>query len=202
MFTGIIDHIGTIVASQPTSVGRLLRIASRFEDLTLGESIAVDGVCLTVMAIDGKHFDVQVSPETLAKTTLSGYPQQQTINLERAMCLNDRVGGHLVTGHVDETIVLARKISQDAYCELFFSTVSNQQQCYLIPKGSVTINGVSLTVNAVDASGFSVMLVPHTLANTTLSQLNATMHVNVEWDYVAKIVAKQVTMNEKQTILD
>lgn len=194
MFSGIVDHIGQLVGVQQKTKGVLFRIRSTFSDFNLGESIAVDGVCLTVTAFENDVFECELSPETLVVTRASEYQVGQQLNLERAMCMGDRIGGHLVTGHVDGLITLDNKKQCDEFFELHFSDFSKNNFSYLIPKGSVTINGVSLTVNAIDPEGFSVMLIPHTLERTNLSALNVGDRVNVEWDYMAKIIERQVAV--------
>ena len=192
MFCGIVDHLGTLEHIAPKPDGVLLRIRSQFTDFSLGESIAVDGVCLTVTASDGNTFECELSPETLNVTIAHHYRSGQLLNLERAMRLSDRMGGHWVTGHVSETITVSRKARHDEFVEFYFSDVAKPTLSYLVPKGSVAINGVSLTVNTVDETGFSLMLIPHTLERTNLSSLKVNDRVNVEWDYLAKLVEKQL----------
>ena len=196
MFCGIVDHTGTLEAIDQKSKGVLLRIRSQFSDFSLGESIAVDGVCLTVTAFDENTFDCELSPETMSVTAASAYRVGQLVNLERAMRLSDRIGGHLVTGHVDETILLDNKVRRGDFTEFHFSDFPAEKKAYLIEKGSVTINGVSLTVNKVDEDGFTVMLIPHTLERTQLSDLLPEMRVNIEWDYMAKIIVNSNKVTE------
>lgn len=191
MFSGIVDHTGTVEKIIQKPKGLLFRIRSQFTDFSLGESIAIDGMCLTVTNSDTHTFECELSPETLNVTIAGHYQVGQSLNLERAMRMNDRIGGHLVTGHIDETLIVNKKIHHDDFVELHFSVPSKKSQAYLISKGSVTINGVSLTVNTIDQNGFSVMLIPHTLERTNLSNLDAGTQVNVEWDYVAKIIQRQ-----------
>lgn len=192
MFCGIVDHIGILEHIEQKPKGVLFRVRSEFTDFVLGESIAIDGACLTVTANEADMFECELSPETLNVTIAGNYQIGQPLNLERAMRMNDRIGGHLVTGHVDETILVESKAQHDEFIELYFSGFSRENLAYLIPKGSVTINGVSLTVNAVDENGFSVMLIPHTLERTNLSALVLMQRVNVEWDYMAKLIERQL----------
>ena len=194
MFCGIVDHIGTLEHIERKPKGVLFRIRCQFADFSLGESIAVDGVCLTVIASDEDSFECELSPETLNVTIASRYQVGQLVNLERAMRINDRIGGHWVTGHVAETVVVNSKTKHDEYTELYLSNFSKPNLAYLVPKGSVAINGVSLTVNAVNDTNFSVMLIPHTLERTNLSTLKSNDSVNVEWDYLAKLIEKQWLM--------
>lgn len=197
MFTGIIDHCGKIIAIKQNEQASQIWIASQFNDLKLGESIAIDGVCLTVAEIKNNNFLVDISPETLRLTTLGNLKINSNVNLERAMQLNDRIGGHFVSGHVDQIAKLKNiKLYQD-YIEMEFVNVLHEAGQYLIKKGSVAINGVSLTLNDVLADGsFKVMLIPHTLERTNLSLLKPEDMVNIEYDMLAKLVAKQLSVME------
>ena len=197
MFTGIIDHCGEIAAIDETPEGRCLTLQSDFNNLVLGESIAVDGVCLTVTDIQQGVFCCDVSPETIALTTLATYRKGTQVNLERSLAVGDRMGGHYVTGHVDRTALVVTSAQHDEYYEVQVSGFMQQQATYLVPKGSVTINGVSLTINSITNSTqpvLSVMLVPHTLAITNLCTLQAGTQVNIEFDYYAKIIAHQLAL--------
>lgn len=203
MFTGIIDHCGVIVAIDKTANGLRFTITTEFSDLVLGESIAVDGVCLTVMDLQEHVFCCDVSPETLALTTFSAYVKDTRVNLERALAVGERMGGHYVTGHVDRTAIVSAVVQQAEYLELQLSGFTEQQARYLIPKGSISVNGVSLTINAVlPGPCVSLMLIPYTLAITTLSNLIAGHHVNIEFDYYAKAIAYQLALQtaEKEVL--
>ena len=193
MFSGIVDHFGNLNSIRAASQGAEFVISTQFTQLELGESIAIDGVCLTVTAIGDREFTCQLSPETLAVTTAAHYKVGQALNLERALRVGDAMGGHWVTGHVDGQVVLAEHRQQGKWLWLSFSGVDEEQQAYLVQKGSVAINGVSLTVNTVTQDGFTVMLIPHTLVRTNLHALKVGQAVNVEWDYLAKLVLKSVT---------
>ena len=172
----------------------MLWISCQFDALVLGESISVDGVCLTVVDSKPNGFACEVSPETMGLTIANEYTVGRIVNLERSMCLNDRVGGHLVTGHVDQSLFVEETQSYDGFIEVIFSAVGARNQSYLIEKGSVAVNGVSLTINKVHADGFCVMLIPHTLQRTNLSQLLLGRRVNVEYDQMAKLVNQQVRL--------
>lgn len=189
MFTGIVDHCGELLSIER---GETLRfwIASLFMDLSLGESVAVDGVCLTVTDLRDNQFACELSPETLNITTAGTYKVGQSLNLERAMRFSDRISGHLVTGHVDNTLLISAIKAHQDFTQIDFPGVSEENQRYLIAKGSVAIDGVSLTVNQVYDDGFSVMLIPHTLGRTNLSGLLKGKAVNVEWDYLAKLAVQ------------
>jgi len=188
MFCGIVDHVGTVKFIEQKTDGLLLRIQTQFNDFVVGESIAVDGACLTVIDSQHNNFDCQLSPETTRVTIANSYQIGQVVNLERAMRLNDRIGGHLVTGHVEETIVVKDQIQHDGFIENHFCDYPDDKRAFLIDKGSITINGVSLTVNTVDTNHFSLLLIPHTLERTNLSNLVPGQRVNVEWDYVARLI--------------
>lgn len=199
MFSGIVDHTGILKSIEQKPKGLLFRIQTQFTDFVLGESIAVDGVCLTVVNSSDNTFDCELSPETLKLTIAKTYNVGRTVNLERAMRLNDRIGGHLVTGHVDKTLCIDHRILHDEFIELRFTGFSEEDRAFLIKKGCVAINGVSLTVNTVNADYFSVMLIPHTLERTSLSTIKPGQRVNIEWDYVAKLILNNAGLiNERQ----
>lgn len=192
MFTGIISDVADIKRVEPIASGLRLAINSPFNDLVSGESVSVDGACLTVT--DQKHgcFWVELSLETLQKTIASKYQSGQTVNLERALKMGDRLGGHFVSGHIDQVAVL-KKISRhnDFFCYTF-GDLPDSVQGFLINKGSITINGVSLTLNVVQPGSIELMLIPHTLKNTNLSELTVNDIVNIEFDLLAKMVKKQM----------
>ena len=204
MFTGIVDHCGKIKSiARHANQSIQLEIATQFSDLILGESIAVNGICLTVAEVQGSDFICELSPETLKMTTANHFHQQQTVNLERALRMSDRFGGHFVLGHVDGIAKVVSRIDNTEFCQLTFmisSTISAEMsdyQSYVLPKGSITIDGVSLTINDYVNHQLSVMLIPHTLERTTLSQLSTHAEVNIEFDYLAKIVAAQTNVSTK-----
>ncbi len=192
MFTGIIEGVGRLAAAQPLGgdtrftfdVGTL-----PFEAVQLGESIAVNGVCLTVIAFDAGSFQADASTETLALTTLGALQAGALLNLERAMRPTDRLGGHLVSGHVDG---LGRVLSvhEDARAQRWRFAAPAALLKYIAKKGSICVDGVSLTVNAVDAEGFEVALIPHTVAHTRFSQTGVGDAVNLEVDLVARYVER------------
>jgi riboflavin synthase len=188
MFTGLIEQLGTIEALEPRTDGLSIRIGCALHPYTLGESIAVNGTCLTVKSFSEGHFDADASPETLDKTNLGDLTTGDRVHLERAMALGDRLGGHLVTGHVDGVGTLARRVPAGDYLRAVFE-VPKRLAPFLAPKGSITVNGVSLTVNAVDGACFDVMLVPYTLDETTFDAMQPGARVNLEVDILAKYVA-------------
>lgn len=198
MFTGLIEGVGSILALEPRGGDVRLRIAAGtlpFDDVALGESIAVSGVCLTVIEFDALSFAADASTETLALTTLGGMVEGQAVNLERAMRPTDRLGGHLVSGHVDGVgRVLA--IHDDARAQRWRFAAPSALSKYIATKGSICVDGVSLTVNAVDDEGFEVALIPHTVSHTAFSSTRVGDAVNLEIDLVARYVERLLSARE------
>jgi riboflavin synthase len=192
MFTGIITHVGRVEAMTPADGGTRVRVACpdlAGSGLQAGESIAVAGVCLTVTGFDATGFDADVSGETLRLTTLGGLRPGSNVNLERALRAGDRLGGHLVSGHVDGVGTVAT-ITADGLSQRFSFDPPDALRRYFAVKGSVTVDGVSLTINSVDLGGFGVNLIPHTLAHTTLGTLQPGSRVNLEVDQIARYVER------------
>lgn len=190
MFTGIVAAVGRIRDAQPGSQGVRMVIeadALGLDDVALGDSIAVNGVCLTVTALDAKTFAVDVSPETIACTV--GFEPGAAVNLEKALRLSDRLGGHLVSGHVDGTGVVER-FDPVGDNRLLAIRVPKDLSRYVAQKGSITVNGVSLTVNAIEAEVFRVNLIPHTLGATNLQHLHIGAKVNLEVDLLARYIER------------
>lgn len=192
MFSGIIDHCGRIISCDQRGGGCRLWITCDFTEYTLGESIAVDGICLTVVDFEDKAFCVEVSPETRRLTTADNYCQGSIVNLEKALRVGDRLGGHFVTGHVDQLCRVTALTQINEFVEVSIEELQPQNITYLVPKGSITVNGVSLTINRVLERGFQVMLIPHTRTKTNLESLRIDQQVNVECDYLAKCVSNHV----------
>ncbi len=201
MFTGIIEQCGKIVSLDACDVGVRLVIDSVFDDTRIGESIAVNGVCLTLIPHDQGKLAFDVSPETLQCTSLGALCAGELVHLERALLLADRLGGHYVTGHVDTTATVASVRALGEYTEMVISGFTEAERLYLCPKGSVTLDGVSLTINAVHKDSITVMLVPHTRANTTLSLWQKGRRMNVEFDYVARVLVHQLGSLSDSTIM-
>lgn len=197
MFTGIVDHCGQIQSVEFNNQRATLWIQSQFDALQLGESISIDGVCLTITETREKSFACELSPETLRLTTAKNYVVGARVNLERALQLSDRLGGHFVFGHVDQTLRVSEIKSHQEFIEMHFAEVSAEQQSYLNPKGSVAINGVSLTINSIDSNSFSVMLIPHTLNRTNLASLQIGQLINIEFDFLAKTIVRQLQLIER-----
>ena len=191
MFTGLVQATGDVVAVREAAEGRALEIAAplRDADLTVGASVAVQGVCLTVTASGGGRSTFQAAFETLSRTTLGSLAVGARVNLEPSLRVGDPLGGHLVSGHVDG-IATVRSIALRGDALQVLIDVPEALRRFIAQKGSVALDGVSLTVNEVDATGFSVGLIPHTLAVTTLGSLAAGTRLNLEVDVLARYVAR------------
>jgi riboflavin synthase len=191
MFTGIIEGFGTITGIRPAGEGRRIAIAADFslDGTKIGDSIAVNGACLTAVSLSKTRFEVDVSPETLDKTTLKNAKVGDRTNIERALRLSDRLDGHLVSGHIDGTGQIIHKTRQGNAILVGFA-VSKALARYMIPKGSVAIDGISLTINNCDANDFEVSIIPHTADITTIGIKNIGDTVNIETDMIGKYVEK------------
>jgi riboflavin synthase len=192
MFTGIIEGVGRLAARQPQGGDIRFSFATGslpFADVQLGESIAVNGVCLTVVAFDAASFQADASTETLALTTLGALAEGAALNLERAMRPTDRLGGHLVSGHVDG-LGSVLSIHEDARAQRWRFAAPPELLRYIAKKGSICVDGVSLTVNEVDDAGFEVALIPHTVAHTAFAHTALGAAVNLEIDLVARYVER------------
>ena len=192
MFTGLVEDVGTVVRADRRSDALVLAVrpgAIPLAELTVGDSVCHDGACLTVTELSRETFTVLAGAETLARTTLGELRVGHRVNLDRALKVGDRLGGHWVTGHVDGTGELAIRRDAGANLVLGFHTVPALLR-YIVEKGSIAIAGVSLTVNSVDADGVSVAIIPHTRDHTTLGELHVGGRVNLEVDILAKHVEK------------
>jgi len=191
MFTGLIESVGKVQSLKRQGNSGQLRIISSLVDgdLQLGESIAVNGACLTVTAWDQRSFSVDISPETMNCTTLGMLRPNQQVNLERALCLADRLGGHLVSGHID-CIATVRRRYQDQNAIRFEFAVPQEVMRYLVVKGSVAVDGISLTVNRVEHDTFSVAVIPHSVEKTTLKLCREGSQVNIETDLLGRYVER------------
>lgn len=191
MFTGIIEGFGTIRAIRSANQGKRLAIESdyRLDESKVGDSISVSGVCLTMVKLDGKRFDVDISPETLQKTTFGSANVGQQVNLERALRLSDRIDGHLVSGHIDGmgTLTQSENLGNAIIVTI---DVPDYLSRYMINKGSVAVDGISLTINACTSTSFSVSIIPYTAAVTTLGQKKNGARVNIETDMIGKYVER------------
>ncbi len=191
MFTGIVEELGTVEAIEPQ--GDALRLSIRattvLDDVRLGDSIAVNGCCLTVAAVDDGVWTADVMQETLDKTSLLGVGPGDRVNLERAVTAGTRLGGHIVQGHVDGVGTVVRRAPSEHW-ELVEVSLPDGLSRYLVDKGSVTVDGVSLTVVEAGADSFTVSLIPETLVRTTLGFRAAGDRVNLEVDVIAKYVER------------
>lgn len=199
MFTGIIQTVGHVQSLQ--KVGGDVRLSIDvnglpMHDVELGESIAVSGVCLTVVAFDENYFAADVSNETLSRTTLGNLIVGDKVNLERALQASSRIGGHWVSGHVDG-VASVQSIGEDARSQRWRFAADKSLLRYIAEKGSVAVNGVSLTVNQADFEGFEVNLVPHTVEHTNFSALVKNSPVNIEVDLMARYVERLMQFNGK-----
>lgn len=194
MFTGLIEDIGTILKVEQRGEGVLITISysSGFNDLKMGESISVDGVCLTITHLKTQSFSVEASAETVMRTTLGNKKPKQKVNLERALRLSNRLGGHLVTGHIDEVAKISAMIPEGSSQKITFQ-ITQKIAKYLVEKGSVAVDGISLTVNEVRGDRFSVNVIPYTAFHTTLASKKVGDEVNIETDILGKYVEKLTT---------
>jgi len=191
MFTGIIQGRGKLLSRRSTKGGLAFELEADFDisDPHEGESIAVNGACLTAYNIRGRRFMADVSPESLSRTTLGNLAANGMVNLERALRLSDRLGGHLVSGHID-CVGKVSGIKKQGEFTVWSFNVPEEQDRYIIEKGSITIDGVSLTVNSCSRGNFSVSIIPHTMEVTTLGRLRNGSVVNIEVDIIGKYIEK------------
>jgi len=197
MFTGLVEEVGILEAMTGSREASRLAIRAErvLEGVQIGDSIAVNGICLTVTSYTSRHFTVDVMPETMNKTSLRDLRQGQRVNLERAMRLGDRFGGHIVSGHVDGTGTIVSR-EPHANAVLFRVAAEPALLKYVIPRGSICIDGISLTVVDVDHAGFSVSIIPHTLAQTSLQDRRPGDKVNLEADVIGKYVERLMGKRE------
>ena len=192
MFTGIIAAVGTIAQLEPRGGDLRLTIDAgelSMDDVKLGDSIACNGCCLTAVELNGQQFAVDVSVESLDLTTIGGWQVGSLINLEKAMQAGDRFGGHMVSGHVDGLGEVVSRHS-DARSERFRLRAPAELARYIAPKGSITIDGTSLTVNVVEGAEFEICIIPHTIDNTIIGTYQAGSAVNLEVDLVARYLER------------
>jgi riboflavin synthase len=194
MFTGIITHVARLLAITPRRSGArlVLQRPADMSGLTVGESLAVSGVCLTVLPLVASgELEFDVSPETLSRTTLGERRPGDPLNLERAMAVGDRFGGHIVSGHVDTTTRVVAREEQNDFATLSFALDPSFSR-YVVEKGSIALDGVSLTIARLTASSLDVAVIPHTLSRTTLGEWSPGRRVNVEVDMIARYVERML----------
>jgi riboflavin synthase len=191
MFTGIVEGLGTIKSLVPQGGGLRMGVQAEFpiEQLKIGDSVAVSGACLTVVVFKNKILEVDVAPETLSKTTLGQAKVGDKVNLEQALRFGDRLGGHLVSGHIDGVGTVKSK-HPVANATIFGFEVSEALSRYIVEKGSIAIDGISLTVNGCDRTSFDVSIIPHTAKWTTIGLKNVGDQVNIETDMIGKYVER------------
>lgn len=191
MFTGIVEEVGKICSIQRIGPSIRLTVNARsvLQDIKAGDSIAVNGICLTAVEFTGSSFMADVMHETVSRTSLSQLKQGSPVNLERAMQLNGRFGGHIVTGHIDGTGTIVR-IQRDSIAVWYTIKTDAAIMRYIIQKGSVAIDGISLTVADLTADSFRVCVIPHTLEHTALAEKRLNSMVNLENDCVGKYIEK------------
>jgi riboflavin synthase len=196
MFTGLVEALGTVKDLTAAGAGRRLTVEAPFApELTLGESVCVNGACLTVVAHDKTAFAFEVGPETLLRTNLGDLAAGDRVNLERSLRFSDRLGGHLVTGHIDGLGRIDQALTQGEWVTTWFRC-PRDLAAQLVTKGSVAVDGISLTVVDVEPERFNVALIPHTLAATTLGFKGVGATVNLETDLLAKYVWKYLQLRQ------
>lgn len=193
MFTGLVESLAVIADVLPEPPGKRIVVRDPIfaAEASVGESIAVSGCCLTVVSLDGDHLAFEAGPETLARTTLDRLAAGSRVNLERSLRVGDRMGGHFVTGHVDAVGRMADRVDEGDWSTLWFAVPARLTR-QMASKGSIAVDGVSLTLVEVERERFSVALIPHTLHVTTLGGLQAGDSVNLETDLLAKYVEQQL----------
>jgi riboflavin synthase len=199
MFTGIIEGLGTIVGIGSAGQGKRFVIESDFhlDGTKIGDSIAVSGACLTAVMIQGRRFEVDVAPETISRTTFQKAVVGERVNLERALRLSDRLDGHLVSGHIDGTGIIQHK-SPIGNAIIISVRVPESLSRYMIPKGSVAVDGISLTINEVHHDGFEVSIIPHTAGLTTIGFKKSASMVNIETDMIGKYIERFISREPDQ----
>lgn len=199
MFTGIIEEVGRILSVSKGINSAQINIEAKkvLEDVKLGDSIAVNGVCLTVTSFKHNSFTVDVMPETMRRSNLNNLKKGSLVNLERALALGERLGGHIVSGHIDCTGKIVNIKNEDIATWITVE-VPDDALKYIVLKGSITIDGISLTVAEVNEKSFSVSLIPHTKGETTLYEKNLGEDVNIECDLIGKYVERLVFMKQKE----
>jgi len=202
MFTGLIEEIGALRTVQRRGEAMILTIGANrvLEDVKLGDSIAVNGVCLTVISFDGQSVAMDVMPETFRHTNLHSLKPGSLVNLERAMLAGGRFGGHIVQGHVDGTGTIRERRAEENAVVFAIEADDPQLLRHMVPQGSVTLDGISLTIVSVDreSGSFTVSIIPHTLRETVLQYKNAGQSVNIECDILGKYVDHLLSQRDTQ----
>lgn len=199
LFTGIIESIGTVGSVRKQGKVYVLAIGTTLDlsDTKVGDSVSVDGVCLTVVGISGNSFSVEATPETLSRSTLRNAAKGFSVNLERALRLTDRLGGHLVQGHVERTGTV-RRVTRNTDALIIEIDADPSIARYLIDKGSVAVDGISLTVTSLTETGFTVNIIGHTDNKTTLGLRKPGSEVNIETDIIGRYIERLLTVRKSQ----
>jgi len=203
MFTGLVEEVGIVKAIENRGEAKRFAISADYilNEMAVDDSVAVSGVCLTVVSLSEKGFQVEAVAETLRKTTLESWQTGRKLNLERSLRLMDRLGGHLVQGHVDAVAQVVEIQNQQGGLLVSFA-IPKHLANYIISEGSITIDGVSLTVARLHENVATVSLIPHTLQKTTLGELNVGSHVNLEVDLIGKYIEKLMTAPAEDKITE
>ncbi len=201
VFTGLVQARGTVVESIPIDLGCRLRIRADelFRDESIGASVAVNGCCLTIVELSEGVATFDAVPETMSRTNLGACSVGSDVNLERSLRATDELGGHFVTGHIDRVIALQQRDDQSAWSTFWFE-LPPELAGQIVPKGSVALDGVSLTVAETSVRMFSIALIPHTLAVTTLGEMRPGARVNLETDLLAKYIQRQFDLRFPSTV--
>ena len=200
MFTGLVEEVGTIKSIEPIGANQSKLVISCQmiqEGMKLGDSVAVNGVCLTVIRFDSQKIDVELSTETLKKSLFSKKGTGTIVNLERALQVGDRLGGHIVQGHVDSLATVLQIDKTGDFYEIAFSLNTDISR-YLVDKGSITIDGISLTIAKLTETDFSVAIIPHTFQNTALSSLQPGSAVHIETDIIARYIERLLPFQQQE----
>ncbi len=202
MFTGIVEETGIVKSFFKESNGATIKIGCKIvlDDTKIGDSIAINGCCQTVVSMDSDSFTARVSDETLSVTTFGKFKSGDCVNLERALTLNSRLGGHIVSGHIDSCAKFLGKDKLSDFYNLRFELPQTQSK-YVVYKGSITVNGISLTVSDICENVFKVAVIPHTFENTNLNMLNIGDYVNIETDILGKYVEKLLSVKDNNNSL-
>ncbi|MCY4204672.1 MAG: riboflavin synthase [Bacteroidetes bacterium] len=197
MFTGLVEQVGHLKSITETSYGRKLSVSTPLSsELYVGQSISINGACLSVTACAPDAFTVTAVPETISKTTLGQLTAGAAVNIERAMIANSRLDGHIVQGHVDTTCLVTRTSAQDGE-RLYEFFISEEYLGLVVPRGSIAVDGISLTIANLCESHISIAIIPHTYQHTNASSWQPGTCCNVEFDILAKYVARQMVVHQK-----
>jgi len=201
MFTGLVEEIGEVYSLNKRADGLVLGVKANkvLEDTKLGDSIAVNGVCLTVVKIDNNKLFFEVSNETLKKTNLKTIKQREKVNLERALKASDRLGGHIVQGHIDAEGKIKSMVNLGKHTQLKVE-IPKDYSLFIIEKGSIAIDGISLTINSIENNVISINIIPHTLENTNLKHKKVGDNVNIEFDIFGKYILKAISIMDLDKI--